>query len=96
MNRISSQMDEILAQEDMETRDRLLPDVFIVMEAHERVESICVLELWLWKMKMVAAEASEGDSILLDRESCRAKCGASFAVPIVIAFLGYGWTSTTS
>jgi hypothetical protein len=100
MVQMSSQLDQIHTEDDMESRDRLLWDLFVVMEGHERVEAIAVLELGLWKVGisslLAATGADDCEQLPIDRESCRAKCGASFVVPNVIDFLGLGRIATTT
>ncbi|KAL3938589.1 MAG: hypothetical protein SGBAC_006530 [Bacillariaceae sp.] len=96
MVQMSNDMNQILAEDDMERRDRWLLDLLVAMEGHERVEAVSLLELWLWKMGIsstLASAGADGGHLPTNREYCRAKCGASFVVPNVIAFLGYGTTT---
>lgn len=55
------------------------------LSKYERMESSTLLELWLWKMEMQKQQPSTGR---LDRLNARNRCGAPFAVPNVMEFVG--------
>jgi hypothetical protein len=80
----------ILDYSDDETenhRQYLLKVAYQRLWRYERLEATALLELWLWKMEMQAAQTGD-KRVAVDRSSARHRCGAPFVIPNIIAFLG--------
>eukprot|EP00980_Cylindrotheca_fusiformis_P005835 scaffold1228_cov119-Cylindrotheca_fusiformis.AAC.2 len=77
-------VDEALAV-DLSSRRREIGRVYFQLANYERKESITLVELYLWKIK-IDDEVSTNKQTA-NRHFCRFNCGASFVIPHVIAFL---------
>eukprot|EP00980_Cylindrotheca_fusiformis_P026671 scaffold16870_cov64-Cylindrotheca_fusiformis.AAC.2 len=85
----SFKSDMILAVEealavDWSSRRREIGKVFFTLANYERMKNLSLMELCLWKMKIVEAGSLEQ---MADRESCRINSGASVVIPHVLTFL---------
>lgn len=57
------------------------------LSMYKRHEVTSLLEQWLWKMAISCTQNKDGGDGDAERLVCRAKCGASFIIPIVKTFL---------
>jgi len=72
---------------DKESRNKYVMDLNILMQRYTQIETVVLLELWLWKLRLLSQE-KEGGTQSIDRATCRARCGFSFIKPLVCAYLG--------
>eukprot|EP00980_Cylindrotheca_fusiformis_P006587 scaffold1389_cov122-Cylindrotheca_fusiformis.AAC.5 len=69
---------------DWSLRRRHIGSAYLKVALYERMEILCLVELFLWKIKIDEAGSKES----LDRQSCRFRSGASIVIPNVLVFLG--------
>eukprot|EP00980_Cylindrotheca_fusiformis_P020518 scaffold7572_cov118-Cylindrotheca_fusiformis.AAC.7 len=72
---------------DLSSRRRAIGRVYFELANNEWKEVFCLLELFLWKVKIDGFGLKKKEQIA-DRQSCRISCGASIVIPYVITFLG--------
>mmetsp|Transcript_35939 Transcript_35939/g.86864 ORF Transcript_35939/g.86864 Transcript_35939/m.86864 type:complete len:662 (+) Transcript_35939:202-2187(+) len=84
---ISHRLNKLLEAGESSRKYPILRGLCDQFSHFERMEATSILELWLWKMEMIGSTRKECKRILLDRDSSRHRCGASFVIPIVISFL---------
>eukprot|EP00980_Cylindrotheca_fusiformis_P006590 scaffold1389_cov122-Cylindrotheca_fusiformis.AAC.8 len=75
-------LDSVLAK-DFLCRVEEIGQVVFKVASYQRLESISLLELHLWKMKIDGSGPGE----CADRENCRINSGASVVIPSVLPFL---------
>ncbi|CAJ1936607.1 unnamed protein product [Cylindrotheca closterium] len=85
--RMSSEVLAILRENDKERRENALNETYDTMTQYERLESVSVLELALWKSSMGPCRVDEDIGDGVGRNNGRVRCGASFVVPSVLTFL---------
>mmetsp|Transcript_41134 Transcript_41134/g.99120 ORF Transcript_41134/g.99120 Transcript_41134/m.99120 type:complete len:505 (-) Transcript_41134:108-1622(-) len=91
---IRSQMDMhsrvrgILEEEDHETRNGLLQEIYVQFERCELDAGFSYLELAIWKKEVTQRTRGVANKrVATDRETCRIQCGSSCIIPNVVAFL---------
>eukprot|EP00980_Cylindrotheca_fusiformis_P017197 scaffold5294_cov129-Cylindrotheca_fusiformis.AAC.7 len=75
--------DESLAEE-WDTRRVEIVSIYLLLVFHELQETLSLLDLFLWKMKIDEDSTKEQTA---DRELCRVHSGASIVIPRVLSFL---------
>lgn len=83
-------VDRILLVDDRSERETMIRNTREVLEGYANIEKTSLLELALWKMEIYLARKvtlSDDLDCSVDREVARTRCGASFVVPNIVAFL---------
>ena len=76
--------------DDKKRRKTLWIELRDEMVGYENCESTVVLEMALWKMKLVSGRSCDGSKrVALDREQCLLQCGSNVVVPSVAGFFGF-------
>ncbi|CAJ1968411.1 unnamed protein product [Cylindrotheca closterium] len=82
-----SRVRAILEEEDHETRNGLLQELYCIFGRCEFQAGVSYLELGVWNKEVTGARFKGVKRAAMDREICRIQCGSSCIIPNVIRFL---------
>ncbi|CAJ1958349.1 unnamed protein product [Cylindrotheca closterium] len=86
-------VNDLLAEDDKELRMSYFSKACSVLKQCENVESLSILEMALWKVRLRHGWSRDGTRRrALDRQKSRCFCGAHIVIPNVLLFLR-GWSN---